>query len=107
MAKLLKDVCENLKSNRGETIVESIVSLFILTLLMGTVLSIINSSFQMTNGAMARSEVRQNLANELVRNPGAGGTAGTLKLLDGGIVFVSIAVDITTYEDGAFTAFAP
>ena len=62
----LKKTKKNLRSKRGETIMEAIVSLLILGIFMTTVVSIVRYSLVMTGMALSEATAAQTGFNQLI-----------------------------------------
>lgn len=104
MVKQFIHVRRILTSNRGETIMESIVSLLIMMLLLVTVSTMIRFSFSLTSNAVNEASSQQIKANELISAPVYNDTDSLTLSGDG--IDVTISVKKTS-DDEIFTVFAP
>ena len=87
LSKFLIRIKNALRSSRGESIMEAIVSLAILGILMTTLVSIIRFSMVMTSTAMSRATETQDSYNILILEDYAGAS--------GSITFTSGAISST------------
>jgi hypothetical protein len=86
MNTLISTIKKTLRSNSGETIIEAIASLLILTILFTTVTSIIQTSLRWTGDALRDAEIMQNYLNDIA-------IENFPSVIDGHITFV---LDLTS-----------
>ena len=104
MKDLAKKVIAVIGNNRGESLLEGIISIFVFSTLMVAVALLIMLSFSITSNATEMANVRQNEANEALAGRSAVTDAGTIEFeIDGN----TINFDITIFQTGSFIAFEP
>ena len=105
MIGLLNRCKKALSGQRGETLLEAVVSLFIFTILFTGITMMINASFRITGiGTRQINENQTSINNAILQGPG--GVPGTLILAGGNGIYVD-NIPVTIYNDNGFFAFAP
>ena len=108
----MKKIVRLLRSPKGETVTESIVSLMIFALLMLAVATMVAVSLRMTDGATVSADARQGEANTLILGGGiidAGEftlteiNAAGQPVADG--LALTVEVEVARSEEETYTAF--
>jgi len=103
----MKNVTRRLKKalteKKGETLMESLVSLLIFVIMFAGIAAMIQFSFRVTGVGTTQINANQVLINDaaLVGNHPL---EDTLNLTGGGI---NVDIDVTLFNDNGFVAFAP
>jgi len=105
--ELFRRIKELIGSDRGETLVESIVSVFIMGILFTTIAMMIVTSFRMTNTSVERAEENQEeFVNPLVLTEFAGDIID-ITFMIGGIDGIIATHQVVFSAENGILAFSP
>ncbi len=103
MKKLIHEIERKIRSKKGETLIESLVSILILTLLSLAVAVAVQSALNITGDSLKRAQETQDKVNAVIH--AASGTAGTITFEDSNGITAHHTV--TIYNTDGITAFYP
>lgn len=96
-----------LRSKRGESLMEAVASMLILSILLTTIVSIIRFSLAMTGESLADAEKSQDEFNELVLNKSDSSSEANLTFSSDYPINATHSIDLHTDKDGNIIAFFP
>jgi len=104
MTKIKKAI----RSKRGESLMEAIVSLLILGILMTTIVSVIRFSMVMTGNSIREATTTQNDMNDIrLENLGASSSLVLLTFTANGYNLIEASHDINFHAENNIVAFYP
>jgi len=95
-----------LRSKSGESIIEALVSVLILGMLLGTIVSIIRFSLALTGTTLRDATAAQTEINDLILDRYPAAAVGTLKFTSSNAP-IDAEHGIVFYSDDGITAFYP
>ncbi len=103
MKKLIHKAEQKIRSKKGETLAESLVSILILTLLSLAVMVSVQGALKITGDSLKRAQETQEKVNAAIHS--ASGTSGTITFADSH--GISAHHTVTIYNTDGILAFDP
>lgn len=103
MNRLLRKIKKRIRSKKGETLIESLASVLVLTVLSLGVAASIQVALKITGDSLEKAEITQGEVNSVVS--GASGEPGSTITFTGAEITASHKVSL--YNDGGIIAFYP
>jgi uncharacterized protein (UPF0333 family) len=107
MKILIQKIKKILHSNKGETLIESIASLLVLTVLIAAISTMINFSLRITSDATRNARAMQDTVNEVIWEEPGDSLEITFTFIDSGGIAISASHDVEFNEHGGIRAFYP
>jgi len=115
MKKLKDELKTKLLNRRGETLVESIISIMILTMVFASITAMLAMSLRMIGDSIAeRGRNQVNINNTIMENtvpdPASITLSGTAEIqgeLTPITVDIDVAITVDVFGEGGFVAFSP